>query len=245
MKCWRAGLGLTLLLGTGSCSRLLQLPEQKQASEAELQFQVKPAAPGTYVLTGTTNLPNRSQIRVAAIRYLYPSNRASRELNPKPTYSILAYQAVEVNQGKWQASLNLWKAAQDGRYQEAWQLDQPRLKIALKPESKVVFLATHVVDSRSNHLLKLDQQLRAQGKTLENGVLLTTVDNRRYLQSTQKVAIALPTGKINPPPIRSEDVNGGWGNRYLMPGEPPNPIKLEFPENRKTNALPSPVEFMK
>ncbi|MCL6436206.1 MAG: hypothetical protein K6T90_18765 [Leptolyngbyaceae cyanobacterium HOT.MB2.61] len=245
IRCWGSWVGLAVLLGMGGCSKLLQLPVPKQVSEAELKFQVTPTAPGTYAIAGTTNLPDQSQVRVAAIRYLYPANRASRDLNPKPTYSILAYQTAAVNQGKWEVSLNLWKTAQDGRYQETWQLDQPKLKMALEPESKVVFLATYVVDNRSNQLLKLDQQLREQGKTLENGVLLTTVDNRRYLQSTQKVAIALPTGKTTPPPIQPEDVNGGWGNRYLMPGEPPNPIRLEFPENRKTNALPSPVEFMK
>jgi hypothetical protein len=241
-----AWAGIALLITLSGCSKLLELPGQKKLSEAELKLQVTPAnTPGTYEVTGTTNLPNQSQIRVAAIRFLKPAAQASRDLNPKPTYSILAYQTVEVNQGKWRAALNLWKPAADGRYQETWQLDQPKLNITLDPDSDVVFLATYAIDDRPENVLKFDQRLRQQGKTLENGVLLSTVDNRRYVQSTQKVAIALPTGKTDPPPVRPEDINGGWGNRYLMPGEPPNTIKLEFPKDRQTNALPSMKEFMK
>ncbi len=237
---------IILVTGLSGCSKLLELPIQKQPSEATLQFQVTSAnKPGAYTITGNTNLPDKGQIKIAAIRYLHPTSQASRDLNPKPTYAILAYQVAEVNQGKWQTNLDLWKIASTGSYQESWQLDQSKLKISLQPDSEVVFLATYTIDSQANNILKLDQQPREKGKTLENGILLTLVDNQRYVQSTQKLAIALPTGKTIPPPVLPEDINGGWGDRYLMPDEPPNSIKLQFPTDRKTNSLPLPEEFMK
>lgn len=246
-KILKVGVLTGIVAGLSGCSTLLKLPlEKSQLAEAMLNLQVKPESiPGTYTIAGSASLPDQSQIQVAAIRYLQPSSKAARDLNPKPTYAIVAYQTAEVKQGKWQTSLNLWKTAPDGRFQENWQLDQPKLNISFKPDADVIFLATHASDDRSRNLLKFDQKLKSQSKTLENGVLLTTVDNRRYVQSSQKMAISLPTGKTNPPPELPEDINGGWGKRYLMPGEPPNLMKLDFPENRKTNALPSPAEFMK
>ncbi|MGA7935503.1 MAG: hypothetical protein WCA35_18275 [Kovacikia sp.] len=223
----------------------LSLPN-KPLSEANLKLQVKPNdTMGTYEIVGSANLPDQSRIQVAAVRYLQLSSQAARDLNPKPTYAILAYQTVVVKQGKWETLLNLWKIAPDGQFQENWQLDQSKLIATFVPGTEVVFLATYAVDDLNKSILEFDQQLKAQGKTLENGVLLTTIDNRRYVQFTQKTVVPLPSGKTSPPAERPEDINGGWGKRYLMPGEPPNLIKLDFPENRKTNALPSSAEFMK
>lgn len=234
-----------LMLALGGCSKLVHLPIAGAPAKVELQLQVSPAStPGMYEVTGDANLPNDSQLQVMAVRFLHPANQSSRDLNPKPTYAILAYQTVEVNQNKWQATLNLWKPASDGKYQESWQFEQSKLSLPLDADSGVTFLATYAVDDHSKSSLKIDQQLKEQEKILENGVLLTTVDNRRYVQSLKKLNVPLPQGRTTPPPLKIEDINGGWGKRYLMPGEPPNTIKLEFPEKRRTDALPSPKEFM-
>lgn len=237
-----------VLLATllSSCSAILLLKPSSRLSSANLDFKVAPSSsPGTYSISGNTDLPEGSQVRVAALRYLHADSQASRDLNPKPTYAILAYQTAEVQQGKWQANLNLWKVAQDGKFQETWQLEQPQLKMTFKPDSEVVFVATNAIESRADLVQRLDQQLKKQGKTLENGLVLTLPENQRYIRASQLLAIALPTGSTTPPGIRPEDINGGWGNRFLMPEESQNPIKLEMPENRRTNALPSPQEFLR
>jgi hypothetical protein len=218
----------------------------EKLSDITLKFQVSASsAPGTYEIGGTSNLPNKSQIRVAAIRYLRPTKQASQDLNPKLTYSILSYQTAEVRDGKWQTALSLWKPAADGRYQEAWQLEQSHLGLTFSPASDVFFMANYVMSDRTQTVLQLDQELQKQGKTLENGILLTTVDNRRYVQSGETMAIALPTGGTTPPAMPAEDINGGWGDRFLMPPEPENTIQLEFPANRRTNAPAALGEFLR
>lgn len=236
--------GVALLLLASGCSRLVQSPKNN-LSTTDLDIRVTASTtPGSYSIAGNTDLPDQSQIRVAAIRYLHPATQASRDLNPKPTYSILAYQTARVSQGQWQTTMNLWQVAPDGQFQEAWQLDQPKLNLALKPDTDVIFLAVNGVEIRPDVVQKLDQQLRKQGKTLENGVILNALDNQRYLQAGQALEVDLPTGKTEPPPVKPEEINGGWGNRFLMPEESQNPNKLEFPEKRRTDAPPSPQEFL-
>lgn len=243
----RICVGITVALKLSGCSVLpkLSLPE-KQKPNLELQLQVKPDnQPGVYTITGSINIPDQSEIQVAVIRYLQMSNQASRNLNPKPTYALLAYQTAEVKQGKWKALVNLWKTAPDGRFQENWQLEQQKLKTSFIPNAEVVFLVTHATSHVVGGIPKFDQQFKAQRKTLENGVLLTTIDNYQYVQLTQNLVIPLPSGQTNQLPENLEDINGGWGKRYLMPNEPPSQMELGFPSNRRTNALPSLAEFVK
>lgn len=139
---------LLLMLNTG-CSQLpltvRQLPAllPDLSTEANFPLRVTPLGrSGTYTVAGSTNLPDESRITVAAIRYLRPDNPRSQSLSSKPTYSILAYQDVKVNKGKWQTTLNLWKVAPDGQFQEAWQLEQSKIGLSLAPETEVTFLAT-------------------------------------------------------------------------------------------------------
>ncbi len=230
------------LLGLCGCSQLPLLRSQS-LSNADLQIQVLPSnTPGEYAIQGNTDLPNQSQIRVAAIRYLYP---ASQALHSKPTYSILAYQTAKVTQGKWQATLNLWQVAPDGQFQEAWQGLRSDLNLAVNPASEVVFLATLPPGDKADQLRQIEQQLEKQGKALNSQLVQSTTDGDRYLQAAQKLAIALPTSKTTPPPSKPEDINGGWGNRFLMPPEPENPYQLKLPENHRTNARPSLSEFLR
>ena len=232
---------VVLLLSTG-CSRLLQ---SKPLKDINLEFSVEQQLPGVYALAGNTNLPEKSQVIVAAIRYLYPASQASQNFNPNPTYTVLAYQPAEVNGGRWQTQLNLWETATDGRFQEAWQLDKAKLKLNLKPSDDVVFLTTLAPVDGSDQLQQLENQLAKQKIQLSRKLVHGTADGQQYIQVSQTRAIALPTGGTTAPAIRPQDINGGWGNRFLIPLEPQNPIQLERPKERRTNAPATADEFLK
>lgn len=242
-------LSATLLLASTGCAQVPSLNNWlagSQLPQAELDMQVAPAnAPGVYTIAGKTSLPDQAQMRVLAVRYLHPDQPATQALNPKPTYAILDYQTAEVNQGKWQTTLNLWRVAMNGRYQETWQMDNASLGVALKPDSKVVFLATLMPGSKTDLLQKLEQELEKQGKTLDSSQVRTTTDGQRYIQTSQTLAISLPSGSTTPPPLRSEDINGGWGNRFLIPPEPKNPTRVELPKERRTSAPMTAAEFLR
>lgn len=238
---------LLLILNTG-CSQLpftaQQLPSLLPSLSTNVNFQLRvtpSGRPGVYTVEGNTNLPDSSRIAVAAIRYLRSDKPLSQSLSPNQTYSILAYQDVEVNKGKWQATLNLWKVAPNGQFQEAWQLEQSKLRLSLEPETEVTFLATL---APTDSLSETEQQLEKQGIKLVSSVVRNTSDGEQYVQASQVLPIALPTGQTTPPSQRPEDVNGGWGPRYLLLPEPPNPNKLERPNKRRTDAPLSPAEFL-
>jgi hypothetical protein len=234
-------LGLMLLVSAG-CSRI-KLPGQ--LADANLQIDVVQDALGTYTIAGKTNLPEKSKVAIAAVRYLYLAQQSSQNLNRKPTYAVLAYQTTEVNQGKWNAQLKLWQVAKDGRYQEVWQLDQNQLKLPVKPANDVVFLATLVPLNQVDQLQSLEQIIAKQNLKIASSLVRTTPEGQQYVQVGQAKDIPLPTGRTQPPPVRPEDINGGWGRRYLMPLESQNPYKLELPSDRRTDAPASPEEFLK
>jgi hypothetical protein len=158
------------------------------------------------------------------------------------TYSILAYQPAIVQGGEWQADVNLWKVASDGRFQEAWQLEQSQVGLSFRPEDNVIFMA---ILSSADDLSRLEQDLSRRGVRFPGGTILSTSEGFRYAQIQQTLAVALPSGGTTPPPQRPEDRNGGWGDRYIIPNEPPNPTELEFPGTRITDAPPSPEEFLR
>lgn len=245
---------LTTLLTT-SCSRLkqlqsghvslepLRLERLTSRSDVDFSLQVSPSdQPGSFKVSGKTSLPDRTAMVVLAVRYLNPAEPASIALNPEPTYSILAYQPVEVRQGGWQTQLDLWQVAPNGQYQEAWQLEQPHLGVTFDPTNDVVFLATL---TPVNELRKLEQQLARRRLQLASQIIQSTSDGQRYAQVYQALAIDLPTGKTAPPPPRPEEDNYGWGDRYIIPKEPQNPTNLQLPEQRQTNAPPRIEEFLR
>ncbi len=241
---------LTLLLSLsgplllGGCTQLLSR-FQKQPG-AILQFHVSPSSdPGVYTISGSTDFPKQSEIRIAAVRYLRPTQSTSLARTPKPTYSVLAYQTATVSKGKWQTNLNLWQVAKDGRFQEAWQLNQKELKLLVKPAPDVVFLATLAPGDKTDQVQQLEQQLNKAGKSLGSELVSSTADGQRYVRVSHRLDVALPMGGTTPPPIKPSDINGGWGNRFLIPPEPPIPYTLEFPKNRRTNAPAAAEEFLR
>ncbi len=240
-------LVLLLVLNTG-CSQLpltvQQLPTLLPglSSDANFQLRVTPSGRlGVYTVAGSTNLPENSRITVAAIRYLRTNKSLSQSLIPLQTYSILAYQDVKVNKGKWQTTLNLWKIAPNGQFQEAWQLDQSKLGLSLEPETEVTFLATL---APTDSLPRLESLLEKQGIKLVSSVVRNTVEGEQYVQASQVLPVALPTGQTTPPQQGPEDINGGWGPRFLLIPEPRNTNNFEQPSKRRTNSPLSPAELL-
>ncbi|NJN86893.1 MAG: hypothetical protein HC881_12075 [Leptolyngbyaceae cyanobacterium SL_7_1] len=143
---------LALLAGLTSCRQLqqlqvgqlsleqLNLEQLNSAASVGLDITVSAAdQAGVFDLSGKTSLPDRTTLVVLAVRYLNPAEPASIALNPESTYSILAYQPVEVRQGSWQTQLNLWEVSANGQYQEAWQREQTKLGVTFDPTDDVVF----------------------------------------------------------------------------------------------------------
>lgn len=235
----RGAVGAVCALMAG-CNQLTSL---YRWSEIDLNVDVATTdSPGVYAVSGQANLPDNTPITVAAVRYLQSSDRASAQLDDEPTYSILAYQSANVQGGEWNAELNLWQVAPNGRFQEAWQLEQAKLGVSFQPDSQVIFLATL---TPAEDLSALEQELARRGIRFSGGTIVSTSEGFRYAQAQEIMAVALPNGATTPPAEKPEDRNGGWGDRYIIPQEPPNRVELELPESRTTNAPPTKDEFLR
>ncbi|MCA1990841.1 MAG: hypothetical protein LDL41_02170 [Coleofasciculus sp. S288] len=228
---------LLLLALCVSCS-------SQEAPDVELKLSVQAAGrPGLYSVTGNTNLPNQSQITVAALRYLRPTSDEFLSSNSDASYSILDRQIARVENGKWQATLNLWQVAPDGQLQEAWQLNQSQTGVSLDPSPEVSFLA--IFDPQGQLPTSGQQQVSVQ--ELQGSLVRFTNEGQSYVRASQTQRIALPSGRRPPPVLRAEEINDGWGKRYELEPEPgvastirPQPIKT-----KQSNAPLSPSEILR
>jgi hypothetical protein len=233
-------LMLILILVPGLSTGCTQLRLPVERGEVSLDIRTVTAQPtGAYAIAGNTDLPRGTEITVAAVRLLEPKGAIATD--PDPVYSLLAYESVTVGSGTWEAELNLWEVAPDGRYQETWQLEQSRLGMDFEPDRRVIFLATL---APLESLTRLEQRLSQRGLEFASSIVRTTAEGEQYIQAVKVEAIALPTGATDPPPTRPEDLNGGWGNRYVLVPEPPTEVEYGFPEERKTDAPPLVEEFL-
>jgi hypothetical protein len=231
-----------LLVGGSGCTRLM-FP--RQLADTNFQINLVEQAPGTYDISGATNFSEDSKVAVAAIRYLYPDDRNSRNQTTKPTYSILDYQLAQVKKGKWQTSLKLLKPSAGNKLQEIWQLEQSRLGLSLKPEKDVIFLATLAPTALADQLQNLEQMLAQRQLKIDKKLIYTTATGQQYVQISHTREIPPPpAGKVASQSLATE-INGGWGDRYLMPPEPLPPYQLKTPDDRKTNAPLKQEEFLK
>ncbi|AKG22124.1 hypothetical protein [Calothrix sp. 336/3] len=225
-----------------------------QKSQQEIQLEIKAVefqgSGGKYNITGSSNLPNSSQITVAAVRYLQPKAAPKQELtesNIDTNRSILARQIVKVEQGKWEANLNLWEeVSPQGNYQEPWQKNP--MQSQFTPEGDVTFIATFDPTSQWQ---RLDQQTgkipEPETQKLEGKSLRFTSEGEKYVQASQIISVSLPTGKTTPPTKGAEDINDGWGNRYQLRSQPltaTNPVP-PVRKSRQNTAPLSPSEFMR
>ncbi len=236
-----AATSLTLLVAISGCS-------EKSQDETLLQIKsVQPAqSNGGYNIVGSTNLPESSKITVTAVRYLRPTNESYTNINR----SILARKLVEVKEGQWQAeNLNISQVAPDGSIQEPWQADTEQSK--LTPEAGVMFIATYDPASQSLALNKQEnkqksEELKPEYQKLEGKLIRFTNEGEKFVQASQTVAIALPTGKTSPN-SQAEDFNGGWGNRdQIKPQSLASGSILVSPaKSRQTNAPLSASQFFR
>jgi hypothetical protein len=215
----------------------------RQLKEIALDWRVNETSqPGSYEVSGKTNLPDRTQITVAALRYLYPIAATARRFNTRPTYTILDYQSATVERGMWQTQLDLWQVAPDRTFKENWQLDQQGLAVRFNPGEEVVFLVTL---APIEQLPSLQQQLAQKGQKLADGTVRSSAEGERYAQSQQTMIIPLPTGGTLSTSAQVGTENFGWGRRYLIPQEPQNPTRLERPNTRQTDAPARLEEFLR
>lgn len=186
---WTIALGFMLLLGIGGCESPPDWIGSREAKPIELSIlQVNPGTSGSYTVSGSTTLPDRTQITVYAVRYFKEAGDAENSaLNPiRQNFAILDRQLANVNQGTWQSRLSV-QTLVNGQLGESWQNSAAPSR--LTPEPRVTFLAT---------LEPVHQPANLQ-RQIENQAALTrfTTDGERYLQ-TEK-ALELPVeGEVRP-----------------------------------------------
>jgi hypothetical protein len=219
-----AGIALVLITTISGCS---------QKKENEISLEIKnvqsTGSNGQYKVMGSTNLPKASRIAIAAVRYLRPANEqqtidSNADLNINR--SILDRQVIKVNEkGEWEANLNIWQVAANGSYQEVWQMNQGQT--ALTPESDVTFTATFDPGSQADITEKPSEKAsnqkieesQPQIQELEGKSLRFTNQGEKYVQTSLSQSVSLPIAKTTPPQQQTEDINGGWGDRYIIKPE--------------------------
>lgn len=220
---------LSLLTGCDSLPSL-RVPQRDLA----LSLQVESTGQqGVFAIAGQTNLPDKTEMVVLAIRQLRPTQPVEASTAPPPTYAILAYEPVQVAAGQWQTKLNLWRVAADGAYRETWQMEAARLQLEVAPDPEVQFLVTL---APQEVLALLDGPVPQRSLRLPQPFLRSTVQGDRFLQVAQPRIVGLPSGNTTPPVLRPEDLNDGWGERYRLVPEPPLPYTLTPEDERKTDA---------
>ncbi len=235
---------LILLAGSYGCVK-----NNSQNVKLEIQTVQPVSGKNIYRISGNTNLPESSQITIAAVRYLRPSTIDGDQSLQSPEgrkRSILARQNVKVKQGKWEAQLNLVQVASNGSFQEVWQANQGHTQ--LLADSGVTFIATFDPSSRVQGVQESTSVTKqATIQELEGPLLRFTNEGEKYVQASQTLLIPLPEGKTTPPPRRWEDINGGWGNRYqIQPQTMASGANLiPVIKSSQTNARLSSAEFLR
>jgi hypothetical protein len=223
-----------------------------QKTQSEVKLEIKnvqsSGGNGVYKIEGSTNLPEFSQVAITAVRYLRDNDTLSEDADLDADRSILDRKIVEVKQGQWEADLNLWRVSPDGSYKEIWQKNQTNKQI---PDQEVTFTVTFDPQSQVQRTQKQDNQTSVQSEPqvqlVEGKSLRFTNQGERYVQASQSKAVPLPAGKTVPPQQLAEDVNDGWGNRYIIQPETvaSNFTPPELSKSRQTTAPLSTLEFLR
>lgn len=191
------GFAVVMLVFCSSCTAVPSWFQSQLASpDIELAIlQVEPTnRPGVYTITGNTTLPDQSRITVAAIRLLNDAE-ASVANAREATYEILDRQFANVTNGQWSTNLNLWRISANGDFQETWQITQQQLALKFEPSSQVTFSATFDPSQQFPGF----QDAVEEGSNLARPSLAQyNSDGELYLQTSRKLAIALPTGSTVP-----------------------------------------------
>ncbi|MBD2088418.1 hypothetical protein H6F67_00835 [Microcoleus sp. FACHB-1515] len=183
---YRQLASLLLLLAIVFCTSCTAIERNTASVELSIRQAQATGRPGAYVVSGNTTLPNETRITVTAIRDF--------ESTETPVYAILDRQYAVVEQGSWQADLNLWQPAPDGRLQESWQLSG--LSTPADPAATVTFLAT--LDP-ANQPAGLRDQVEAEDDATQASLVRFTTDGELYLEASRQVNVPLPSGRTAPP----------------------------------------------
>ncbi|MEB3360208.1 MAG: hypothetical protein VKK04_26010 [Synechococcales bacterium] len=144
--------------------------------------------PGTYIVAGSTTLPDQTRITVAAVRPL-------KDATNETSYAILSRQAATVEKGLWQVTLDLWQVANDGTFKETWQLSESSLNTQFQALPDVTFMAT----VEPQEAAPFRQQIERQGEDLLATIIRYSSDGELYLQASKTLSLALPFGQTTPP----------------------------------------------
>jgi hypothetical protein len=187
-----------LVLSSGCTTAFNQVNSTFFTPPLELTInQVEPTRqPGVYTVSGRATLPDATRITVSAIRYLQPNVRLSSSTEASPAYVILDRQFAEVSEDSWQTQVNLWQVAADGKFQEAWQVNQENTEIQYEPSPSVTFLATLDPAVQPNDFQDRIEQL---DEDVQAALMGFTTDGELYVQARQSFDINLPTGSTVPP----------------------------------------------
>ncbi|MGF1535964.1 MAG: hypothetical protein ACFB4J_05685 [Elainellaceae cyanobacterium] len=232
-----AVLALSLLPGCVPAWLQSKLP----AVNAEIEVS-KLNAPGRYQVSGVADLPDNTEMGVAALRYLTLTNPVAENPAGRRVYALLDYDVVELTGRTWQAELDLWRVSPEGQFQEGWQGYSDRLDWSVVPDEDVIFLT---IPTPTEELAELEQRLRSRQQRLDDSLLRQTFGGDQYAEIASVAAISLPQNTTTEPQPGPLDINGGWGRRYLLQPESPNPNELETPSDRRTTAPPEPGEFLR
>jgi hypothetical protein len=142
---------MLLLSATTGCELVDQIQQIMPQPKIELTMQVQSSEPGTFILSGRTNLPDQTNLTLQAVRSLKPT---ARILNQQPIDSVLAHSQVSIQNGYWQAQIRLHQISPDGRSLEPWQIEPKNRTIDLQPGAAQVSFAS---DGKS--FLKVEESL--------------------------------------------------------------------------------------
>jgi hypothetical protein len=208
-----------------------------------LTIEAKALGKGEFNLTGTTNLPDNTQLTAVALRYLESDTAtAPAQSADDSLYSVLDYQPVTVANGQWTTQLNLWQVAADGRYQEPWQAQTETLNLAAQPKDTVQFAITL---APSHFGQAMGDALAHAGRRRVAGILRLTANGEPFLWAARSLPAGLPQGQTTPPDELLTRTNGGWGKRYLLVPEPPLPYTLTPVDERQTTAPTTLEEWLR
>jgi hypothetical protein len=246
------GICLVLLATNYGCTQ-----KAKKEVSLEIKNVQSTGSNGQYKVIGSTNLPKTSRIAIAAVRYLRPANAeqtidSNADLNVNR--SILDRQVIRVNdKGEWEANLNIWRVAPNGSYQEVWQANQ--VQTTLTPESDVTFTATFDPGSQADTTEKPSektsnqqvQESQPEIQELEGKSLRFSDKGEKYVQASLSQSVSLPIAKTTPPQQQAEDINGGWGDRYIIKPEAIASGTVLSPptKSRQTTAPLTALEYLR
>lgn len=180
--------------------------------------------PGQFILTGTTNLPDKTTLTVSAVRLVNAPNIS--DLTPEGSqHAILDRKSALVRGGRWQSQLQLWEVGSEGTYQENWQTIVGSAVDPASSSPSVDFLATlEPGDLAKSNLMARSDLLEGANSPLLN----FTPDGEPYLKAIQSRVVALPGSALSATglPQESQSIWEDRANRGSIdsPGIPQIPF---------------------